>query len=293
MPAGAEAGVGRRPRVLVTGAGGKTGRAVIAAVRERGALVRAVVRDGDRHRDLAAPGVELAVADQRDPAALTTALDGCDAVCAIAPNVSPDEVAMGSAVVTAATRAGVQRLCFHSVVHPQLSAMPHHADKGRVEEQVVESGLAWTILQPNAYLQNLAGYRDQLRAGHYRVPYATDRPSAMVDLREVAEVAARCLVDGLGIHATFELSGPASVTPDDIAAAAARQLGTEVVAARQDPADWAAANQQLPTHARERLHAMFVHYDRHGSPGDATVLRCLLGREPCGLDEVLGELLAV
>ena len=291
LPSG-EAGIDRPHRVLVTGAGGKTGRAVIAAVRERGVVVRGVVRDREAHRDLAASRVELVVADQRDPAALTTALDGCDAVYAVAPNMSADEISMGRAVITAATRAGVERLCFHSVVHPQLSAMPHHADKGRVEEQIIESGLAWTILQPNAYLQNLVGYREQLRAGRYPVPYATDRPSAMVDLREVAEVAARCLLDGLGVHASFELSGPAGVTPDAIAATAAHRLGIEVVASRQDPDDWAADNQQLPTHVRERLHAMFAHYDRHGSPGDATVLRCLLGREPRGLGEVLDEVLA-
>ena len=287
----ASAGDVRPSRVLVTGAGGKTGRAVVAAVRERGAEVRAVVRDRDAHRDLAAPGVELVVADQRDPAALAAVLDGCGAVYAIAPNVSADEVAMGRAVIAAASRTGVERLCFHSVVHPQLTAMPHHADKGRVEEQVIESGLAWTILQPNAYLQNLAGYRDELRAGRYQVPYATDRPSAMVDLADVAEVAARCLVEGLGVHATIELSGPGELAADDIAAAAARHLGIEVTASRQAPDDWAAANPQLPPDARERLRAMFAHYDRHGSPGDATVLRCLLGREPRGLDEVLAELL--
>ncbi|MFP4635769.1 MAG: SDR family oxidoreductase [Nitriliruptoraceae bacterium] len=278
-------------RVLITGAGGKTGRAVIDALRERDVPVRALVRCPERHADLAGDDLELVAGDQRDVATLEGAMDGCDAVYAIAPNVSPDELAMGTALLEAASRAGLERVVYHSVIHPQLTAMPHHADKGRVEERVIESGLAWTILQPNAYLQNLAGYHDQLRAGRYEVPYATDRASAMVDLRDVAEVAARCLVERLGVHATFELSGPAAVTPQQVAAVASHHLNVEVVASRLDPDDWAAANDHLPAETRRRLHAMFAHYDRHGSPGEPTVLRLLLGREPRGLDALLTELL--
>jgi NAD(P)H dehydrogenase (quinone) len=258
----------------------------------------AVVRDTRRTRDLGsgaveeAGAVEVAVADQRDVDRLAEVLAGADAVYAIAPNVSADEVAMGRAVVAACRRSGVARLVHHSVIHPQLTAMPHHADKGRVEEVVIESGLDWTILQPNVYLQNLDGYLDELRAGRYRVPYASDRASAMVDLRDVAEVAARCLVDDLGVFATFELSGPEQVAPVDVARVAAELLGREVVAERLDPEAWAAANPHLEVEARRRLHAMFAHYDQHGSPGDATVLTHLLGHPPRDVRAYLTERLA-
>ena len=285
--------------MLVTGAGGKTGRAIVRSLVARDARVRAVVRSLEHHADLRseaverAEAVEVVAADQRDVADLAAALDGCDAVYAIAPNVSEHEIEMGAAIIDAAARVGVTRLVYHSVIHPQLQSMPHHADKGRVEELLIESGTDWTILQPNAYLQNLAGYLDRLRDGVYPVPYATDRGSAMVDLDEVAEVAARCLLDDVGVHATFELSGPAEVTPEDIAAVASRLLDVEVVARRQDPDDWASAATSVSGEARERLHAMFRHYDQHGSTGDATVLRALLGREPRGLEAVLAQLLAV
>jgi NAD(P)H dehydrogenase (quinone) len=284
------------PRVLVTGAGGKTGRAVIAALGRRGAAARAFVRTPARVADLvdaAHLDVEVAVGDQRSVSDLVAALDGADAVYAIAPNVSPDEVAMGRAIVEACRRAGVPRLVFHSVVHPQLTAMPHHVDKGRVEELVVTSGLAWTILQPNAYLQNLAGYVDDLRSGRYEVPYASDARLAMVDLGDVAEVAARCLLDGLGVHATFELSGPAEVSPADVARVAAELLGRPVVAERLDPGAWAAGpGTDLPSDTRERLLAMFRDYDAHGSPGDATVLTALLGRPPRDLRTYLADRLS-
>jgi len=276
--------------VLVTGAGGKTGAAVLAALRARGARTVGVVRSPLHTAAGADVADAVVVGDQLDVELLVRALSGVDAVYAIAPNLSPDELAMSLAAIEACRRTGVRRLVLHSVIHPQLSAMPHHADKGRAEEAVVESGLDWTILRPNAYLQNLAGYMADIRAGRYAPPYAIDRGSALVDLADVAEVAARVLLDDVGVHATFELSGPETSTPADIARTAAELLGRAVQAERTDPAAFVAAT-QLDPERRGRLLAMLHHYDRHGSPGDATVLRALLGREPRGLREVLGGLL--
>jgi NAD(P)H dehydrogenase (quinone) len=274
------------PRVLVTGAGGKTGRAVAAALAAQGGDVRGLVRDPARG---AGGGFEIAVGDQRRVADVAATLEDVDALYAIAPNMGLDEVAMAHTAIEACRARGVERLVLHSVVHPQLRAMPHHHDKSLAEEMVVQSGLAWTILQPNVYLQNLADYVDDLHAGIYRVPYAVDAATAMVDLGDVARVAARVLVEDVGVHATFELSGPEERCPADVAAVASVLLGHPVAAERTDPDDWLAANRHLP--AAARLHAMFRHYDQHGSPGDATVLRHLLGREPRHLADVLGELL--
>lgn len=275
----------RARRVLVTGAGGKTGRAVLTALAAENIPARALVRDPGRHRDLAHIGdVEVVAGDQRDAASLAAALEGADAIYHVAPNVTPDEVAMGEAVLEACRRVGVHRLVFHSVGDPHEPAMPHHVDKGRVEDRIIASDLAWTILRPNAYLQNLDGYLDDLRAGHYRVPYATDRGLALVDLREVAEVAAGVIgarLDG-AVGAIWELAGPASVSALDIAEVAADILDRPVTAVRQDPDDWLvdAEAAGLPDEARQRLYRMFRHYDQHGFPGDPTTLRRLLGREP-------------
>jgi NAD(P)H dehydrogenase (quinone) len=277
-------------RVLVTGAGGKTGRAVLRALVGAGVPARAFVREPGRHADLGSFGdVEVAAGDQRDPGQLTAALEGCDAVYHIAPNVSADEVAMGEAVLTACARAGVRRLGFHSVLDPDEAAMPHHADKGRVERLVMATSLDWTCVRPNAYLQNLDGYLDELRAGRYRVPYATDRGLAMVDLAEVAEVVAGAFSGRLpdAVGAIWELSGPQEVTPDDVARVASEVLSRPVVAQRQDPDDWATEHRDLLNEVRTRLHRMFRYYDRHGFPGDPATLARLLGRQPRGLASYL------
>lgn len=280
-------------RVLVTGAGGKTGRAVIAALRRRGIPVRAFVRDRDRHGDLASHAdVEVVAGDQRDAGDVVAALEGCAAVYAIAPNVTPHEASMGEAVIAGGRAAGRTRVVYHSVLDPFEPAMPHHADKGRVENLLRSSGLPATILRPNAYLQNLDAYLEDIRAGSYRVPYDVTRGLSMVDLRDVAQVAARALIGDLpaGIGRSIvahELSGPQPVRPTDVARVASDILGRLVIAERQDPDDWAVANVHLPDAARQRLRAMFRHYDRYGFPGDPAPLAQLLGRRPTGLNSYL------
>ncbi len=275
-------------RVLVTGAGGKTGRAVARALTARGAEVVALVRSRQHRVDGA---VEHVVADQRERGAVMRALAGTDAVIAIAPNLAGQDREMALALVAACRSVGVERVVLHSVVHPQLTAMPHHTDKARAEEVVIDSGLDWTVLQPNAYLQNLAAYVPALLAGLLRLPYDPTVRSAMVDLADVAEVAARVVLDGLAHHGTLELSGPDEVSGDDIARLAGRLLGRDVVAERIDPEAFV-VGAGIPDRDRQRrLLAMLRHYDRHGSPGDSTVLRALLGRAPGTLEGVLGRLL--
>src|SRR3954452_14727353 len=118
-------------RIAVIGGHGKTGRAVCAAV----------------------PGaVPLGRADWDD---LAAALAGCDAAYLIAPNLHPDEPAYVTAALAALQQAGVARVVYHSVASPYVPEMPHHLGKARAEDVVRRSGLAWTILQPGAYLQNL------------------------------------------------------------------------------------------------------------------------------------------
>ena len=128
------------PAVLVTGAGGKTGREATRALSRRGARVRALVRRaeyGSRGREAAA--AEVAAGDMRRASVLAGALAGVDAVYHICPNMHPGEVEIGRLVLREAARAGVERFVFHSVLHPQTEKMPHHWNKLRVEELIFES----------------------------------------------------------------------------------------------------------------------------------------------------------
>ena len=98
--------------------------------------MRAAVRSERSAPEVYAAGAdELGLLDLESGAGLDAALEGVWAVYHLAPNVHPDEVAMAQRVTEAAAAAGVQRLLFHSVLHPDDASMPHHLRKAEAEER--------------------------------------------------------------------------------------------------------------------------------------------------------------
>jgi uncharacterized protein YbjT (DUF2867 family) len=194
--------------ILITGAAGKTGRAVLRALAGRGEPVRALIHRPDQSASLPALGAQEAlVGDMLDGADMRRAMDGVRAIYHMAPNVCPDEVRMGQTVISAAQSAGVERVVLHSVLHPHIEAMPHHWQKARVEELLFASSLPFTILQPTAYMQNVATAWDEIVAkGQYPVPYSPETCLSLVDLEDVGQAAARVLTESGHLGATINWS---------------------------------------------------------------------------------------
>jgi uncharacterized protein YbjT (DUF2867 family) len=273
--------------ILVTGAGGKTGEAVIKALVARGAPVRAFVRSTTHEAALRTIGVREIVAGEMDDAhALSRAVRGADAIYHICPNMSPHEVAFAKAVVGTATDLGVARLVYHSVLHPQIEAMPHHWNKLRVEEMLFSSGLDVTVLQPTAYMQNsLAEWDRMVSEGIYRVPYAVETRLSLVDLDDVAEAAALVLTNGGHSGATYELVGTAPLSQTEIAEGFGRALKKTIRAEAETVESWEqrARSAGMDDYQRETLLKMFCAYARDGLKGNPNVLGWLLGRPPTSL----------
>ncbi|MDF2093887.1 NmrA family NAD(P)-binding protein [Knoellia sp. 3-2P3] len=267
------------PRVLVMGASGKTGRAVTGALAARGFCVRAAVRSPSSAQAVYAAGAgELAVLDLASGAGVEGALDGVWGVYHLAPNVHPDEVEMARLVADAAARQGVQRLVFHSVLHPDDASMPHHLRKARAEDVVRASGVPWTVLRPAAYHQNLL---PAALSGSISVPYSLDSPFSNVDLGDVAAVAATVLSEAGHERQTYDLAGPEVLSVREMAAQASEVLGRPVTAAQTPRGDWLAGpGTGLPEDARRDLLAMFSTYDREGLVGGNAWLWALLGHRP-------------
>ena len=127
-------------------------------------------------------------------------------------------------------------------------------DERRFQDLVRRSGLAWTILQPGAYLQNLDLTRD------LEMPYDVHAPFGFADLTEVAEAAAIVLTQDHHAGATYELASRVA-TPAELAAESGH-TARRVATSTEHP--W--------------LAAMFDYYDRHGLLVGTGPLRMLLGR---------------
>ena len=270
--------------ILVTGAAGKTGRAVIRALTAKGAAVRALVHRPEQVRSVEELGAQEVIAgDMRVQATMDQAARGVRAVYHICPNVSPDEVAIGEVAINAARSGGIERFVYHSVLHPQTEAMPHHWHKLRVEEGLFESGLRYTILQPSAYMQNVLAHWDQiLEQGIYPVPYPAETRLGMVDLEDVAAAAAVVLTEPGHAGATYELGGVEPLSQIEIAAILAQQLGRPVRAEVVPLETWErrARASGLGDYQVETLVKMFRYYARYGFWGNPRVLGWLLRRPP-------------
>jgi len=274
--------------ILVTGAAGKTGQAVIKALVARRQPVRALVRRDEQTQTVKSLGAEEAiVGDMRDATALKRAAQGVHAIYHICPNVSPEEIQIGKTAIAAAREAGVERFVFHSVMHPQTEAMTHHWNKLRVEEALFESGLAYTILQPSSYMQNvLGGWKAIVERGVYTVPYTVEAHMSMVDLDDVAQAAAVVLTEPGHLGATYELAGPEVLTQTQVAEILSKHLKRPVRAEQITIEAWTlqARASGMGEYQIETLTKMFHYYDRSGFWGNPHTLSQLLGRTPSKFD---------
>ena len=275
--------------ILVTGAGGKTGSAVLRALRDRGEPVRAWVRRPEQTEEVERLGAaESIVGDIQSPLIWAQATEGIRAVYHICPNMYPYETTVGAMALQAARTAKIEHFVYHSVLHPQTEEMPHHWHKLRVEEWIFESGLDFTIVQPAAYMQNVTAYRAKIvDDGVYPVPYPATTRMSLVDLADVAQVVANVLSTPGHAGAIYELAGPQILTQDEIAAVLSQRTGHPVRAAEVPLDEWEADARRsgLSDYAVETLLRMFRYYAQNGFWGNSNVLRWLLNREPTTFDE--------
>lgn len=276
--------------ILVTGAAGKTGRAVIQALAGTGRPVRAWVRRPEQALDL--PVADTVAGDLEDSACWEKACRGIDALNFICPNMYPREIEVGRLAIRAALHADIERFVYHSVLHPQTEDMPHHWQKLRVEEEIFGSGLAFTILQPCAYMQNVLAYREEIETtGRYVVPYDVEARFALVDLVDVAQAAARVLTETGHEGAVYELAGPANLSSKEIAESLANRLRRPVEAVELALDRWkrSARASGMCSETIRCLAAMFRYYDRYGLIGNGNVLGWLLERKPTSLAQFMGR----
>jgi len=277
--------------ILITGAAGKTGNAVLNALALRGVRTKALVRSAEQgEKIIKIHKTEIVIGDLRDVQALRLALEGVSKIYFIAPNMAPDELEIGSQLIKVAREKGINRFVYHSVLHPQVSAMPHHWNKLLMEEALFTSGLNFTILQPCAYMQNVLGTWDRIKnEGKYVVPYSVESRISIVDLDDIGKVAANVLMQTGHANAIYELAGPEPLSQVEVAAKMSAVLGREVSAVEQPHAEWEknAHSGGLGEQEIEWLLKMFTYYDQYGLIGNSRTLQSLLDEVPTSFTQFL------
>lgn len=249
--------------ILVTGANGTTGKAVVQALQQRGIATRALVRDPAKAGDLVGMAhVEVVYGNLADAQSLQQALRGVTAAYLVS-NAGPEAVTLQNGFVDAARQAGVARVVKHS-------GMGAHADSpialarwhAASEAHLQASGLQYTILRPHFFMQNLlwdaAAIREQ---GAIFAPMA-DAAFSLIDARDIADVAATVLIRDGHHGRIYDLTGPAAVSYHDIADRIGRATGRAVrYVAIDGPAYRAGAQQMgLPEWLINDMLSMFSYF---------------------------------
>ena len=216
--------------VVVTGATGQQGGAVVKSLLERGHEVRAVTRNTDsaKARELANIGVTLVGASLEDTAALTKALEGATSLFAMTTPFEGGpqaETRQGISAADAAKAAGVH-LVFNSVGSAnRQTGVPHFDSKYEVEKYIAKIGVRATVLAPVYFMENLYFGKEQLAKGIYATPLAPTRRLAQVAVADIGAVAVRLLEDsGRFAGKRFDLGGD-DLTANDILAILSRVTG--------------------------------------------------------------------
>jgi uncharacterized protein YbjT (DUF2867 family) len=225
--------------ILVTGATGTVGRHVLQQLSRRGAEVRAFVRDPKKATTLA--GVTIVQGDLLDVDSLRTAFSGVSTLFLLNA-VVPDEFTQALIALNLARESGVDRVVYLSVIHSDLYAnVPHFAGKFGVERAIERMGFSATILRPAYFMGNDITIKDAvLRHGVYPMPIG-NKGLAMIDARDIGEIAAIELIHRDQAAATLPLErinlvGPDTLTGADTAAIWSDVIGRSIVYGGDDTA---------------------------------------------------------
>lgn len=215
-------------RILVTGATGRIGAALLPLLRDRGHTVQAVTRRPDAATALTAAGAETLVADIRAPEGLHEAFAAADAVFLLTAD-APDQDTLEIGLIAAAASAGkphVVKLSAQSAgLDPPRSFGIFHR---RAEQALEASRLPFTILRPTFFQQSLLLFAgDIAKKGKFAAPAGKGR-IAMVDTGDIAACAAAVLADDAHHGRTYTLTGPAAHSLPEVAGLLGDKLGRKI-----------------------------------------------------------------
>ncbi|MGG6894893.1 MULTISPECIES: NmrA/HSCARG family protein [Rhizobium] len=209
--------------VVVTGATGKQGSAVVTNLLERGHKVRAVTRNPEsaKAQGLAKAGVTLVRASLEDTAALTKALEGATSLFAMTTPFEGGpkaETQQGISAANAANAAGVHLVFNSAGSGNRQTGIPHFDSKYEVEKHIGKIGVRATILAPVYFMENLYFGMEQLAKGVFATPLPPTRQLAQITVADIGAVAVRVLEEpGRFAGKRFDLGGDELTSNDAIA----------------------------------------------------------------------------
>jgi uncharacterized protein YbjT (DUF2867 family) len=271
--------------ILLTGATGKVGSETAKALAAKGVKARALVRNPEKAAALKALDIDIVIGDASDAASVSKALAGVERLLVLLPN-SQRQLELETQLVDLAAKAGVR----HIVKMSSMEAVPdaHAAIPGMhwaSEEHIRRSGLAWTMIKPNFFMQNLlASARSIKESKSFSMPMGNGK-TAMSDARDIGAVTAEVLAGKGHEGRSYEITGPELLTFAEAAERFSSVLGTKITYVAADPAAYhEILRKALPNEWHANAVAeLFRGVAEGGLRRTTDTFKKLMGREPISL----------
>lgn len=215
--------------ILITGATGSIGQELTKYLSSKGVRFRAMARSLEKSQQLAAlPGAQLVEGDFEDARSLEKALAGIERVFLLT-NSSERAEQQQSRLVDVARRTGVSHIVklsqWAADIHSPVRFLRYHAV---VEQKIEDSGMAYTFLRPNLFMQGLIGFRQSIVEHNQFFGAVGDAKVSLVDTRDIAVVAGEVLIGTGHENRIYNLTGPEALSHQQMAIKLSEAVGREI-----------------------------------------------------------------
>lgn len=211
--------------ILITGATGRTGGALLSLLQRRGQARRALTRDPEKAARALPPGTEIVRGDLTDPASLRRAARGADSVFLLWP--SGDDERAAESVAALASEVG--RIVYLSTIgvpaDPSSATDPITASHAHLEHLIGDCASEWTFVRSGGMAANTLGWADGIRTESVVREAFGGVPRPLVHERDLAEIAALALTEDGHVGRHHDITGPQVVTGEQQVAAIATAIG--------------------------------------------------------------------
>jgi len=281
-------------RTLVTGATGTVGAYLVRELSKRGELTRAAVHSEARAWKIREANVELFEMDFSKTDTVDAALKGIERLYLLTP-FAAGQYEIAEYVVNKAKESGVKYIVRQSALGARSEAIRLLKTHRAIEKHIEASGMDYTILRPNAFMQNFVNFfADSVRrTGKIFLPLGIATVS-YIDARDIAHVAAELLAGELKtahFGKAYDLTGPVPITMSDVAIMISKVLGKPVQYVDVSPEEATQGMKEagMPDWAIEPLLELYA-YQREGK-GElvSTSVEDITGRMPIPFEEFIKD----
>jgi uncharacterized protein YbjT (DUF2867 family) len=274
--------------ILITGASGSVGKTVLREAIGKEPKVRAMYRSKEEAAKAPA-GCEPVLADFSDKQSLRGAMEGVTSVFLVCSPI-PQLVELESNVVDVCKDSGVKHVVLNSAMGAGDCGKSFPSWHRKVEDKLKPSGMSYTILRPNGFLQNIVAFHApsiRTQGGFYQA--MGDAKVSYLDVGDIAAVAVKALQGGAHSGKIYELNGPEAISNEELAKRISKVSGRAVnfvdipEAAQRE----AMLGLGMPEWQVTALLELQQYYKQGGGAKTDGLLKSLLGREPVTLDQYL------